>query len=170
MTVVSALAKASQARGLEGEDGYCATLTKKTRLRLAVAKFFMAFFIAEIYTRSLAALVHKRAMQLLGFDAVAVLLYFIVSGFPSSQRPRAADFEDGGSYISKRAINTALEPPKVFVNQFLAFMPSVSFIIMAAYGSEMAMLAKFVWRALVIGESCYSWQLWYPPARTITSV
>lgn len=106
-------------------------------------------------------------MQLLG---LAVLLYFIVSGFPSSQRPRAADFDDGGSYISKRAINTALEPPKVFVNQFLAFMPSVSFIIMAAYGSEMAMLAKFVWRALVIGESCYSWQFWYPPARTITSV
>lgn len=122
-----------------------------------VIKFIMAFAVVTIHVQSLFKVNYAASIN--WFIGLAVPYFFIVSGFLTARRLTILDtHHDKIKYLRKRALRFQ----KMFLLWLLIFLP-IS-LIAFDYSSFYALLkdiARYVINVILLGESKYSWPLWY---------
>lgn len=126
-----------------------------------VAKLLMAFVVVEIHARPFGLLDGLVGALLVTVENVAVPFFFIASGFLCFRGLSENDIVGRDAPKAGRARRTALRLLRLYATWLLLFVPVSAFGSWLSGWGVVKSVAMWLRGALLVGETVFSWPLWY---------
>ncbi|WP_165249370.1 acyltransferase family protein [Adlercreutzia sp. ZJ141] len=133
-----------------------------------VAKLVMAIVVVEIHTRPFGMLGGIAGSLLLAVENIAVPFFFIASGFLCFKGLSVADVVGKGAPKLFRVKGTALRILRLYVIWMLVYLPVDAFGAWLNGWGVAGFAARWARGFLLVGESVFSWPLWYLLAAAVS--